>query len=83
MFGTFNAALLNVGIGLATLGGGAAALSVAILALMNMWGILDPRMGQAVKGGLLRVILSGVLLGAVGSVAAIMASLGAPVTAAP
>ena len=76
MFASFNTALTTVGLGLATIGIGAAILSVVVLALINMWGILDPRMGQAVKGGLLRVVLSGVLLGGAGGVSAIMGSLG-------
>lgn len=75
MFQTLGNALTTIGVGLAAVGGGGAILAVTVLALMNMWGILDPRMGQAVKGGLIRVALSGALLGSAGGAAAIMASL--------
>ena len=50
--------LWNLAVGLALLGGAGCALAIIILALMNLNGVLDPRMGQAVKGGLLRVFLS-------------------------
>jgi hypothetical protein len=76
MFAQFNSALEAVGLGLAGVGAGAAILAVVVLALMNLWGILDPRMGSAVKGGLLKVILTGVLLGTAGGTTAIMAQLG-------
>jgi hypothetical protein len=75
MFVTFNTALVSVGTGMAELGGGVAVISVAVLALMNQWGILDPRMGQAVKAGLLRTILSGILLAGAGGAATVIASL--------
>ena len=76
MFAGFNTALTTVGIGLVGVGGGAAVLSIACLALMNMWAIFDPRMGQSIKGNLVRIILSGVLLASAGGAAAIMGQLG-------
>lgn len=63
MFGPFSTSLTNLAVGLATLGVAAGALGFVVLGLMNMWGILDPRMGQAVKGGLLRICLTLVFLG--------------------
>jgi len=56
-------ALNTLAIALAALGIGGGALAFVILSLMNMWGILDPRMGATVKSGLLRVCISLVLLG--------------------
>jgi hypothetical protein len=53
-------------------GGSAALLSIAVLALINMWAIIDPRMGQMVKGALLRVAFSLALLGICASGAAVM-----------
>jgi hypothetical protein len=76
MFASLNTALTTIGTGLVVVGIGGAILAVVVLALMNMWGILDPRMGQAVKGGLVRVALSGALLGSAGGAAAIMGQLG-------
>lgn len=51
-------------------------LGFAILALMNLWGILDPRMGQAVKGGLLRVFLSAGIMGGVAGTPAVLTAMG-------
>jgi len=56
-------ALNSLAILLAGVGIGGGALAFVVLALMNLWGVLDPRMGAAVKGGLLRVCLTLVLLG--------------------
>lgn len=75
LFTPFSTALQNVGLGLVGVGVGAAVLAVVVLALMNMWAIFDPRMGQAIKGSLMRVVLSGVLLGSAGGVAAVMGAL--------
>lgn len=76
MFSAFGTGLETVGLGLVGVGGGAAVLAVVVLAFLNIWGILDPRMGQAVKGGLVRVLLSGILLGTAGTATAIMGALG-------
>ena len=50
----------------------AAVLTIVIIALVNMWAIIDPRMGQQVKGALLRTAFSLALIGAASGGAAVM-----------
>jgi hypothetical protein len=75
MFSGFNTALTTVGLALVGVGGGAAVLSIVCLALMNMWAIFDPRMGQGIKGNLVRIVLSGALLAFAGGAAAAMGQI--------
>lgn len=53
---------LTIGLaGLAVVAGG---LAFTILGLMNMWSILDPRMGAQIKSGLLKVAITVAIMGA-------------------
>ena len=68
MGATLNQQMVSLATEVAKVAGGAALLAIIILALINMWAVLDPRMGQMVKGGLVRVALSIALIA--GAVAA-------------
>lgn len=71
MFDAVGAQLIAIAMGLAKIAGAGALLAVICLALMNMWAIFDPRMGQGIKGNLIRVALSLALIaGAAGAGAA-------------
>lgn len=50
----------------------AALLTVVIIAMVNLWAIMDPRMGSTVKGALLRVAFSLALFAAASGGSAIM-----------
>lgn len=64
MFPIIQTALTNIAIGLAGLGAAAGLLAFVIALLINYWGILDPRMGAMVKGALLKIALTTVVLAA-------------------
>jgi hypothetical protein len=57
---------------LVTASASAALLTVVIIALVNLWAIMDPRMGSTVKGALLRVAFSLALFAAASGGSAIM-----------
>lgn len=58
LFTSLSATLTAIALGLAGLGAAAGLLAWVCAWLMNLWGIIDPRMGQAVKGALLRIAIS-------------------------
>jgi hypothetical protein len=65
LFTNLSLTLVKIAIGLAGLAGAACLLAWVVLWIMNLWGIIDPRMGQTVKGGLLKVGISGAALAVV------------------
>jgi hypothetical protein len=50
-------------------------LSLVILGVINQWGILDPRTGSQVKGGLIKTMISGALFGLGGGIPALALAL--------
>jgi len=50
----------------------AALLSLVVCGLVNLWGIIDPRMGQQVKGALLKIALTMALFAVAAGGSAVM-----------
>jgi len=63
MFQPFINGLNGISLGLVTLGVAGGTLSFIVLGFMNFFGILDPRLGAQVKGGLIKVIITLIFFG--------------------
>lgn len=72
MFDALGTQLDAVTSGLIKISASAGLLTVVVIALVNLWAIIDPRMGQQVKGALLRVAFSLALFAAAAGGAAVM-----------
>ena len=72
MFAALDTQLGALTAGLIKISATAALLTVVIIAMVNLWAIIDPRMGQQVKGALLRVAFSLALFAAASGGAAVM-----------
>lgn len=75
MFGSLSSGILGFAVGLAALGGATCALAFVVTLLMNLWGVLNPRAGAAVKEAMLKIGITAMLFGAVAAVPGMVAAM--------
>jgi len=75
MFAPLITTILFLATGLAGLIVAGCVLGFVVLLLMNLWGIMDPRAGAAVKGNMLKVCLTAALAGLVTGASAIFTQM--------